>query len=30
MGFANVTDALERLDDIDGCPRIDKVKELNQ
>lgn len=30
MGFANVTDALERLNDIDGCPRIVKVKELNQ
>lgn len=30
MGFANVTDALERLDDIDGCPRLDKVKEMNQ
>lgn len=30
MGFANVTDALERLDNIDGCPRLDKVKELNR
>jgi len=27
MGFANVTDALSRLDDIDGIPRLNPIKQ---
>ena len=27
MGFANVTDALTRLDDIDGIPRLNPIKQ---